>query len=119
MINGICVNNCHCGGIAQIIQGTTPTLTLNLNMDFSEGYELRLAVKTGLRTMFIVGSENLSIAPSKCGCTVSTSFTQEQTLAMKKDILIQLTAKQIDTGIVLKTDQIHIVIAGSLDKEVM
>lgn len=114
--------SCNCStqsGYLEIIQGTTPTLTLDLDMDFSQGYELKLAVKTRLDKVIIINQNNLFVQKSDCGCVVTTTFTQEQTLDMKRAISIQLSAKQIDTGMVYKTEEIEIPVKRSLDKAVM
>lgn len=113
---------CNCSAqfeSLEIIQGTTPTLALNLDMDFSQGYELKLTIKTRLDKIITIDNNNLLVQKSDCGCVVTTVLTQEQTLDMKRAISIQLSAKQIDTGVVYKTEEIEIAVKRSLDKEVM
>lgn len=114
--------SCNCStqsGYLEIIQGTTPTLTLDLNMDFSQGYELKLAVKTRLDKVTTIDNNSIFVQKSDCGCIATVTFTQEQTLDMKRAISIQLSAKQNDTGMVYKTEEIEIAVKRSLDRGVM
>lgn len=117
-------DNCNCvkstqADVLEIIQGTTPTLTLNLAIDLSQGYDLRLAVKSGIETIFVLTNENMTVVPNQCGCTIMAKFTQEQTFAMSKSIRVQLRAKQIATSDVIGTKEVEVDIIRSLDDEVM
>lgn len=103
----------------EIIQGTTPTLTLELTQDLSEGYEIRLAVKTGADTLFVLTNDDLRVTKTECGCTIVAKFTQEQTFAMKKTISLQIRAKQTETQNVIGTKEIAVEVIKSLDDEVM
>lgn len=114
---------CNCtpqtSGALEIIQGTTPTLTLNLTTDLSQGYDLRLAVKSGVDTIFVLTNDNLQVTKTECGCTIVAKFTQEQTFAMKKSISVQLRAKQTASGDVIGTKAVEVEIIRSYDDEVM
>lgn len=120
----ICMSICDCTshltcGESIIVQGTTPTLTLSLPMDFSQEWDLRLAVKCDLNSVFVLTNNDMSIVPNDCGCTIAVKFTQEQTFAMKKAINIQLRAKHTATNEVVGTTEVAIDIARCLDSEVM
>lgn len=118
------MDECNCVkqptlGALEIIQGTTPTLTLNLTTDLSQGYDLRLAIKSGINTIFVLTNKDLTVTSSECGCTILAKFTQEQTFAMKKSISIMLRAKQITTNEVIGTKAIEVEIIRNYDDEVM
>lgn len=102
-----------------IVQGTTPVLTLNVDYDLSQGYDVRIAVKTGINKSFVITNENLTMAQTDCGCSIVCMFTQEQTLSMDKDISIQLRAKNTSTDKVVGTFEYQIHIIKVIDKEVM
>jgi hypothetical protein len=102
-----------------IVQGTTPILTLNLDCDLSQDYEVRLAVKTSLNKTFVLTNDNLTITKTDTGCSIVCQFTQEQTLAMKRNITIQLRAKNIGTQRVLGTLEHEIQVVNIIDEEVM
>lgn len=102
-----------------ILQGTTPILILSLDCDISEGYEVRVSIKTGINQLIIAENDNLVITPTECGCQVEYLFTQEQTLKLKKSIWVQLRAKGLDTNNVLGTLEHEIKIVQMNDKEVM
>lgn len=102
-----------------IVQGTTPVLTLNVDYDLSKGYDIRIAVKTSIQDYFVLTNEDLTITPTDCGCSIVCMFTQEQTLAMDKNIQIQLRAKNTSTDKLIGTFEYEVHIIRVIDKEVM
>ena len=102
-----------------IVQGTTPILTLNVDCDLSQVYDVRLAVKTGINKLFVLTNDSLTITKTDTGCSIVCQFSQEQTLMMKRNITIQLRAKHIYTQQVLGTLEQEIAIVNIIDDEVM
>lgn len=102
-----------------IVQGTTPVLTLNVDYDLSQGYNVRIAVKTGVNKYFVLINEDLTITQTDCGCAIMCTFTQEQTLTMDKNISIQLRAKNESTNKIIGTLEYEIRVVRVIDKEVI
>jgi len=102
-----------------ILQGTTPPLDLNLQVDLSQGYDIRVAIKYNLTDNFIFTNENIVLTQTDCGSCVSLKLTQEQTFAMKNFIIVQLRAKNLETGDVIETEEVKIKVLRSIDKEMM
>ena len=50
---------------------------------------------------------------------MSLKLTQEQTFAMKNFIIVQLRAKNLETGDVIETEEVKIKVLRSIDKEMM
>lgn len=102
-----------------IIQGTTPPLTLYLDCDLSKGYDIRVAIKYTLTDYFIFTNDDMYIEPLECGCCIEIRLTQEQTLAMKNFIIVQLKAKEKETGNVIESKEVRIDVLRTLDRTVM
>ena len=102
-----------------IMQGTTPPLTLYHDCDLSEGYDIRIAVKYTLTDYFIFTNDDMTIERTECGSCIEIKFTQEQTLAMKNFVIVQLKAKERDTGDVIESKEARINVLRTLDKVVM
>lgn len=102
-----------------IVQGTTPILILDLEYDVSDGYDVLVAIKTGINKYFTIGMEGLTISKTDYGSQVLCQFTQEQTLLMNRAIWVQLRAKDTQTNNVLGTLEYEIKIIRIIDKEVM
>lgn len=102
-----------------IIQGTTPPLTLYLDCDLSEGYDIRVSIKYSLTDYFVFTNDDMIIETTDCGCSIEIKFTQEQTLAMKGFVMVQLKAKERDTGDVIESKEAKIGVLRTIDKVVM
>lgn len=134
-----CMNMCIRNTV--IIQGSTPTLIIDLDYDISDPqteneqeykdyWDVDLVIKYSLTDYFHYTKENdLTILPDevneeKCGCqcrgcTVYVDLTQEQTLKMKKKVYLQLEAKNMNSGFVLKTYEVPLDVYRTLDRTVM
>ena len=134
-----CMNMCIRNPV--IIQGSTPTLIIDLDYDISDPqtekeqeykdyWDVDLVIKYSLTDYFHYTKENdLTILPDevneeKCGCqcrrcTVYVDLTQEQTLKMKKKVYLQIEAKNMNSGFVLKTYEVPLDVYRTLDRTVM
>ena len=102
-----------------ILQGTTPPLNLNLQVDLSQGYDIRVAIKYSLTDNFIFTNDDMVISQTDCGSCIEIKLTQEQTFAMKNFITVQLRAKEVETGNIVETNEIKVKVLRGIDKELM
>lgn len=84
-----------------IYRGTTPSVTLNVRgVDLSDASVWPTVIVTveNCRNTFDANRDQLAIAKTDGGCTVTLELTQTQTLLMRKlqKTLVQLRAKDAD-----------------------
>lgn len=84
-----------------IYRGTTPSIKLNVTgVDLSDASVWPTVIVTveNWRSTFDVNRDNLAIAKTDSGCSVTFALTQSQTLLMRKlqKTLVQLRAKDAD-----------------------
>lgn len=135
-----CINMCISHNL--IIQGSTPTLCLHLDCDISDPqteeeaeykdyYDTTVIIKYSLTDYFYYTSQNnFTILPDvvdeescscKCqqGCTIFLDLPEEDTIKFKKQIYIQVIAKNKNSGAILETFEVPIGICRKLDRKVM
>lgn len=135
-----CVNMCVSHNI--IIQGSTPTLCLHLDYDISDPqteeeaeykdyYDTTVIIKYSLTDYFYYTSPNdLTILPDEIneescscecqqGCIIFLDLSQEDTIKFKKQIHIQVIAKNKNNGTILETFEVPIDIYRKLDGKML
>lgn len=125
-----------------IIQGSTPTLVLYLNYDISspkteeeeqykDYYDVVLVIQYGLKDYCYYRNDEMTIIPARacegariaqencCGCYIYVDLKEEDTIKFKRQVSIQIIARDKNTGAVLETFEEKINIARKLDKRVV
>ena len=96
-----------------MIRGTTPTITCNVNYDFSTCDKVRLSLSDGSHRIDI-DMANLLITET----TVTATLTQEQTLKLESPrVRVQLSAVKGSTA--LATREVAVNLDDVLDEEVL